>query len=136
MTESRPAERPLLRPLERSDVPALTRLTRSNRAFLAASNPLRSEEHYTDAGQERAALASLEAAGNGTMLPMVIVDASGAVRLAAAHRDGVLDAARAYAATEEKVMAALAAGEPLVEAYRFKKLVVGELAATVAEWGR
>jgi 4-hydroxy-4-methyl-2-oxoglutarate aldolase len=66
----------------------------------------------------------------------VIVDASGAVRLTAAQRDGVLDAARAYAAAEENVMAALAIGEPLVEAYRFKKLVVAELTATVAEWGR
>jgi 4-hydroxy-4-methyl-2-oxoglutarate aldolase len=66
----------------------------------------------------------------------VIVDASGAVRLAAAQRDGVLDAARAYAAAEEKVMAALAAGVPLVEAYRFKKVAVAELTATVAEWGR
>ena len=66
----------------------------------------------------------------------VIVDASGAVRLATSQRDGVLDAARAYAAAEEKVMAALAAGEPLVEAYRFKKHVVDELIATIAEWGR
>ena len=56
--------------------------------------------------------------------------------MTAAQREGVLDAARAYAAAEEKVMAALAAGEPLVEAYRFKKLVVAELTATVAEWGR
>ena len=66
----------------------------------------------------------------------VVVDASGAVRVSAAQHDGVLDAARAYAAAEEKVMAALAAGEPLVEAYRFKKLVVAELTATVADWGR
>lgn len=66
----------------------------------------------------------------------VIVDASGAVRVPAAVRDGVLGAARTYAAAEARVMAALAAGEPLVEAYRFKKVVVDELAATVAEWGR
>ncbi|MEO5840216.1 MAG: RraA family protein [Acidimicrobiales bacterium] len=66
----------------------------------------------------------------------VVVDSSGAVRLAAATRDGVLDAARAYAAAEEQVLAALAAGEPLVEAYRFKKAVVSDLIATIGRWGR
>jgi 4-hydroxy-4-methyl-2-oxoglutarate aldolase len=66
----------------------------------------------------------------------VVVDASGAVRVTAATRDGVLDAARAYAAAEEQVLAALAAGEPLVEAYRFKKVVVDELTATIDQWGR
>ena len=78
------------------------------------------------------------AVGGVTVAPgdAVIVDSSGAVRLTAADRDGVLDAARAYAAAEEQVMAALAAGEPLVEAYRFKKLVVSELTATIDEWGR
>ncbi|MEO8692614.1 MAG: RraA family protein [Acidimicrobiales bacterium] len=66
----------------------------------------------------------------------VVVDASGAVRLATSTRDGVLDAARAYAAAEEQVLAALAAGEPLVEAYRFKKAVVNQLTATLTDWGR
>ena len=67
---------PRLRPLLRADVAALARLTRANRAFLAGSGPLRTEEYFTDAGQERAVLASLEAAENGTTFPMVIVDES------------------------------------------------------------
>ena len=66
-----------LRPLERKDLPALARLTRANLAFLAPTSPLRSEEHFTDEGQERALLERLEAAENGTALPMVIVDRAG-----------------------------------------------------------
>ena len=77
MTGSVTASASLLRPLERRDIPALARLTRANRAFLAATSPWRPAEHFTDQGQERAALASLEAAANGTMLPMVIVDGRG-----------------------------------------------------------
>ena len=68
---------PLLRPLQRGDIPALARLVRANRTFLAASGPLRPEEYFTDEGQERAVLASLEAAEHGTAFPMVIVDGSG-----------------------------------------------------------
>ena len=70
---------PLLRPLTREDIPALARLTRANRSFLAATSPLRSDEHFTDAGQERAVLASLAAAEQGTMFPMVIVDGAGSM---------------------------------------------------------
>ena len=44
---------------------------------MAASGPLRTEEYFTDEGQERAVLASLEAAKDGTAFPTVIVDASG-----------------------------------------------------------
>jgi len=66
----------------------------------------------------------------------VIVDASGAVRVTAAESERVLDAARAYATAEARVMAALAAGEPLVEAYRFKKDVVNEITSAVTEWRR
>jgi 4-hydroxy-4-methyl-2-oxoglutarate aldolase len=66
----------------------------------------------------------------------VIVDASGAVRVPVLDCDRVLDAARTYAAAEEQVMAALAAGAPLVEAYRFKKAMVGELTTTIAGWRR
>ena len=66
----------------------------------------------------------------------VIVDASGAVRVPAAECDRVLDAARIYAAAEEQVMVALAAGEPLVEAYRFKKAMVSELTKAIAGWRR
>jgi [ribosomal protein S5]-alanine N-acetyltransferase len=67
----------LLRPLERNDIPALAELTRANREFLAPTSPLRPEEHFTDEGQERAALEGLQAAENGTALPMVIVDVAG-----------------------------------------------------------
>jgi 4-hydroxy-4-methyl-2-oxoglutarate aldolase len=60
---------------------------------------------------------------------LMIVDESGAVRVPAADAASILDAARAYAAAEEQVMAALAAGERLVDAYRFKKSVVTQLTA-------
>jgi ribosomal-protein-alanine N-acetyltransferase len=71
------APRSLLRPLERNDIPALAELTRANREFLAPTSPLRPEEHFTDEGQERAALQGLQAAENGTALPMVIADGAG-----------------------------------------------------------
>ena len=78
MTAFNPVESgPLLRPLRRGDVPELARLVRANRAFLAGFGPLRTDEYFTDEGQERAVLASLEAAENGTNLPMVIVDGTG-----------------------------------------------------------
>jgi ribosomal-protein-alanine N-acetyltransferase len=73
------AARPLLSPLKRDDIPALARLTRANREFLAPTSPLRPEEYFTDEEQERAALESLQAAENGTTLPMVIVDATGSL---------------------------------------------------------
>jgi regulator of RNase E activity RraA len=63
----------------------------------------------------------------------VVVDASGAVRVPLADCQRVLASARAYAAAEEQVMAALAAGEPLRDAYRFKKSMVGQLTAEIAE---
>ena len=68
---------PLVRPLERKDIPALARLSRANREFLAPTSPLRPEEQFTDEGQERAALESLQGAENGTALPLVIVDRAG-----------------------------------------------------------
>lgn len=70
---------PPLRPLEAKDIPALAGLTRANREFLAPTSPLRPEQYFTDEGQERAALESLQAAENGTALPMVIVDAAGSL---------------------------------------------------------
>jgi [ribosomal protein S5]-alanine N-acetyltransferase len=66
-----------VRPLERKDIAALAELTRANREFLAPTSPLRPEEYFTDEGQERAALAGLQSAENGTALPMVIVDGTG-----------------------------------------------------------
>lgn len=68
---------PLVRPLERKDIPALARLTRANREFLAPTSPLRPDEHFTDEGQERAVLESLQGAENGTALPLVIVNRDG-----------------------------------------------------------
>lgn len=68
---------PLLRPLQHGDIPALARLVRANRRFLAATSPLLPEEHFTDEGQERAVLARLQAATLGTKFPMVILDRSG-----------------------------------------------------------
>jgi ribosomal-protein-alanine N-acetyltransferase len=68
---------PLLRRLRREDIPELARLVRANRAFLAGSGPLRTDEYFTDEGQERAVRASLEGAQNGTQLPMVILDEAG-----------------------------------------------------------
>jgi [ribosomal protein S5]-alanine N-acetyltransferase len=68
-----------LRQLERGDIHALALLVRSNRTFLAGSGPLRPDEYFTDLGQERAVLARLEAAENGTAYPMVIVDRQGAL---------------------------------------------------------
>lgn len=77
MSEATRSARALARPLAREHIPALARLTRANREFLAPTSPLRPEEHFTDEGQERAALESLRAAEKGTALPMVIVDAAG-----------------------------------------------------------
>ena len=62
----------------------------------------------------------------------IVVDASGAVRLPAADATRLLEAAGEYANAEEQVLAALAAGERLVDAYRFKKVVVAELTAAAA----
>ena len=76
--------------------------------------------------------------GDSTVEPgdPIVVDASGAVRLPAADAARLLEAAGAYATAEEQVMAALADGERLVDAYRFKKAVVAELTAASAEWQR
>lgn len=65
---------PVLRPLELDDVPALARLVRANRTFLANSGPLRQEDYFTDEGQETAVRMSLQNAQAGASFPMVIVD--------------------------------------------------------------
>jgi 4-hydroxy-4-methyl-2-oxoglutarate aldolase len=62
----------------------------------------------------------------------VVVDSSGAVRVPAADAARILDAARAYAEAEAQVMVALASGEPLLDAYRFKKAVVAQLTAAAS----
>jgi regulator of RNase E activity RraA len=58
---------------------------------------------------------------------LVVVDPTGAVRIPAAHADELLADARAYAEGEDAVLANLAAGQPLVEAYRAKQAVVDRL---------
>lgn len=70
---------PRLRPLEAGDAPALAELLRANRRFLSGSGPLRTDEYFTDEGQERSVANSLDGAANGTSFPMVIVDASDVV---------------------------------------------------------
>jgi 4-hydroxy-4-methyl-2-oxoglutarate aldolase len=57
----------------------------------------------------------------------IVADETGCVRIAQAEVDEVLDAARAYAAGEARVVQALQAGEPLTRAYLHKKTVVDEL---------
>jgi 4-hydroxy-4-methyl-2-oxoglutarate aldolase len=58
---------------------------------------------------------------------VVVLDAAGCVRIAGERVHEVLDAARRYAAAEQQVAAALAAGEPLTRAYAHKKSMVDEL---------
>jgi regulator of RNase E activity RraA len=57
----------------------------------------------------------------------IVADCTGVVRVRDGRLDEVLDAARRYAAGEALVAEALAAGEPLISAYRHKKAVVDEL---------
>lgn len=66
---------------------------------------------------------------------VVVIDASGCVRIPAGVADRVLDAAQRYAAAESLVAAALADGEPLTSAYRHKKAVVSELAGAAPRAG-
>jgi regulator of RNase E activity RraA len=58
---------------------------------------------------------------------LVVVDATGAVRIPAERADEVLADARAYCEGEERVLGALAAGEPYAEAYRAKQDAVDRL---------
>lgn len=57
----------------------------------------------------------------------IVLDASGVVRVRAGDAADVLDDARSYASAEERLLAALAAGEPLSTAYRIKREAVQEL---------
>ena len=61
------------------DVPALTELQRANREFLAPWEPTRSEEYFTLDGQLSAIEDTLNRCVQGTVLPHVILDASGQV---------------------------------------------------------
>lgn len=57
----------------------------------------------------------------------VLADATGCVRLRANDFDAVIEAACRYTDGERQVVEALAGGEPLTSAYRYKKSVVDEL---------
>lgn len=57
---------------------------------------------------------------------LIVVDATGCVRVRAATADVVLQAAQRYAAAEDLVVKALTEGEPLARAYRHKKATTEE----------
>lgn len=58
---------------------------------------------------------------------LVVVDATGCVRVRAGDADAVLLAAQRYAAAEDLVVKALNEGEALADAYRHKKAITDEL---------
>jgi 4-hydroxy-4-methyl-2-oxoglutarate aldolase len=58
---------------------------------------------------------------------LIVADATGVVRVPEARADDVLADARSYAEGEDDVLAHLAAGQRLVEAYRAKQVVVDRL---------
>jgi 4-hydroxy-4-methyl-2-oxoglutarate aldolase len=60
----------------------------------------------------------------------IVFDSSGVVRVRAGDASDVLCAADVYAAAEQRLLEALAAGEPLSTAYRIKRQVVQELQST------
>lgn len=61
------------------DVPALTRIVRANREFLAPWDPLRPESYFTTHGQEQVIGSVLAEHAQGRSLPHVILDGSGDV---------------------------------------------------------
>lgn len=63
-----------LRRLTLGDAPVLARLVRANRDFLAPTSPVRTEDWFTDEGQERAVRTALASAEAGTMYPAVLVE--------------------------------------------------------------
>jgi regulator of RNase E activity RraA len=58
---------------------------------------------------------------------VVVLDSSGCVRIPQTMQHDVLDAARRYAAAEEKVLREVESGVPLTRAYLAKKAIVTEL---------
>jgi [ribosomal protein S5]-alanine N-acetyltransferase len=61
------------------DVSALAELLRLNREFLAPWEPVRADAYFTEDGQRAAVTELLERHAQGTCLPHVIVDDTGAV---------------------------------------------------------
>lgn len=70
---------PRIRTIALADAPALADLQQSNRAFLAPWEPLRSDEHYTAAGQSAVITGLLEAQASGQCAAFVILDDEGRV---------------------------------------------------------
>ena len=73
---------------------------------------------------------TIGSAGNTTPVApndVIVVDATGCVRVPAANAEEVLKAANVYAAAEDLVVKALNEGEPLASAYRHKKTITDEL---------
>ena len=56
------------------DAPALADLVRANRHFLAAFEPLRSDDYFTESGQGAVIAAALAEHSHGRCLPYVIID--------------------------------------------------------------
>jgi ribosomal-protein-alanine N-acetyltransferase len=67
------------RPLEPGDAPVLADLVARNRDFLAPWEPVRPEAYFTLEGQVDVIAESLERYADGTQVPRVILDESGAV---------------------------------------------------------
>lgn len=67
------------RPLTLDDVPALARLHRDNRAFLAPWQPLRPDTYFTVAGQRAAVETSLIQQADGTAVALAITDGGGSL---------------------------------------------------------
>ncbi len=61
------------------DAPALARLVRANREFLAPWEPVRGEDYFTEDGQRADILGSLAQYAQGVKVPHVIVRESGGI---------------------------------------------------------
>ncbi len=61
------------------DAPALARLVRANREFLAPREPVRGEDYFTEDGQRADILGSLAQYAQGVKVPHVIVRESGGI---------------------------------------------------------
>ncbi|HTT51913.1 MAG TPA: GNAT family protein [Streptosporangiaceae bacterium] len=61
------------------DAPALTRLVRANREFLAPWDPVRGADYFTEAGQRADILGSLTQYAQGVRVPHLILRESGGI---------------------------------------------------------
>lgn len=65
--------------LTTDDAPALAQLLQENRDFLAPWQPIRDEHYFTDDGQREVVSNTLQQHAEGSCVPLVIEDPSGAV---------------------------------------------------------